>query len=120
VDIAVNVAKNHDTYKTVDDYLAQGTLFGETKPDEITSKLAKLVHDEGEKAFAQRMKDMGAVLQASANGEMDIFLGGVESKQSLMERFLEIKKSITDILSKLGKREQSASSLVASVLNKIS
>ena len=57
---------------------------------------------------------------ASASGEQDIFLGGVESKESLLNRFLEIKKSIAGILSKLGKREQSASSLVASVLNKIS
>lgn len=118
VDIAVNVAKNHDTYKTVDDYLAQGTLFGETKPDEITSKLAKLVHDEGEKAFAQRMKDMGAGLQASANGEMDIFLGGVESKQSLMERFLEIKKSVTEILSKIMKA-RGTSEIVTGALNKL-
>lgn len=120
VNIAVTVAKDHDTFPDVKTYLSQGNLFGEKEPDAATSRLAEIIHDEGEKAFAQRMKDLGAGLRASASGEQDIFLGGVESKESLLNRFLEIKKSITDILSKLGKREQSASSLVASVLNKIS
>lgn len=120
VNIAVTVAKDHDTFPDVKTYLSQGNLFGEKEPDAATSRLAEIIHDEGEKAFAQRMKDLGAGLRASASGEQDIFLGGVESKESLLNRFLEIKKSITDILSKIGKREQSASSLVASVLNKIS
>lgn len=120
VNIAVTVAKDHDTFPDVKTYLSQGNLFGEKEPDAATQRLAEIIHDEGEKAFAQRMKDLGAGLRASASGEQDIFLGGVESKESLLNRFLEIKKSITDILSKLGKREQSASSLVASVLNKIS
>lgn len=120
VNIAVTVAKDHDTFPDVKTYLSQGNLFGEKEPDSATSRLAEIIHDEGEKAFAQRMKDLGAGLRASASGEQDIFLGDVESKESLLNRFLEIKKSITDILSKLGKREQSASELVASVLSKIS
>lgn len=120
VNIAVTVAKDHDTFPDVKTYLSQGNLFGEKEPDAATSRLAEIIHDEGEKAFAQRMKDLGVGLRASASGEQDIFLGGVESKESLLNRFLEIKKSIAGILSKLGKREQSASSLVASVLNKIS
>jgi hypothetical protein len=120
VNIAVTVAKDHDTFPDVKTYLSQGNLFGEKEPDAATSRLAEIIHDEGEKAFAQRMKDLGAGLRASASGEQDIFLGDVESKESLLNRFLEIKKSIAGILSKLGKREQSASSLVASVLNKIS
>ncbi len=119
VDIAVTVAKDHETYKTVDDYLAQGSLFGGEKPDEVTSKLANIIHDEGEKAFATRMKALGAGLQESANGVCDIFLGGVESKQSLMERFLEIKKSIEDILTKLIRKERTAKDLVAEVLSEI-
>ncbi len=118
VDIAVNVAKNHDTYPTVEDYIAQGNLFGEERPDEVTSRLARIIHDEGEKAFASRMKDLGAGLQASANGEMDIFLGGVESKQSLMERFLDIKKSVMGILSKIVK-ERRTSDIVAGALDKL-
>lgn len=109
VNIAVTVAKDHDTFPDVKTYLSQGNLFGEKEPDAATSRLAEIIHDEGEKAFAQRMKDLGTGLRASASGEQDIFLGGVESKESLLNRFLEIKKSITDILSKLGKREQSAS-----------
>lgn len=119
VDIAVNVAKNHDTFKTVDDYLAQGSLFGEKQPDEVTGKLAKLIHDEGEKAFANRMKDLGTGLQQSANGEMDIFIGGVESKQSLMEKFLEIKKSVQELLTNIVRKEQTTRQLVAKVLSDI-
>ena len=118
VDIAVNVAKNHEKYPDVETYLAQGTLFGESKPDEITGKLAKLIHDEGEKAFASRMKNLGAGLKHSAEGEMDIFLGGVETKQSLMERFLSIQKSITDILTTLSSKEQTIRSIVAEALQK--
>lgn len=118
VDIAVSVAKNHEKYPDVETYLAQGTLFGEAKPDEITGKLAKLIHDEGEKAFATRMKNLGAGLKHSADGEMDIFLGGVETKQSLMERFLTIQKSITDILTTLHSKEQSIRSIVAEALQK--
>lgn len=118
VDIAVSVAKNHEKYPNVETYLAQGTLFGESKPDEITGKLAKLIHDEGEKAFASRMKNLEAGLKHSAEGEMDIFLGGVETKQSLMERFLTIQKSITDILTTLHSKEQSIRSIVAEALQK--
>ena len=109
VNIAVTVAKDHDTFPDVKTYLSQGNLFGEKEPNAATSRLAEIIHDEGEKAFMQRMKNLGAGLRASARGEQDIFLGGVESKESLLNRFLEIKKSITDILFKLGKREQSAS-----------
>lgn len=119
VNIAVTVSKDHDTFPDVKTYLSQGNLFGEKQPDAATSRLAEIIHDEGEKAFAQRMKDLGAGLRDSAAGEQDIFLGGVISKESLLDRFLEIKKSIAGILSKLGKREQSASELVASVLNNI-
>ena len=118
VDIAVNVAKNHEKYPDVETYLAQGTLFGESKPDEITGKLAKLIHDEGEKAFASRMKNLGAGLKYSADGEMDIFLGEVETKQNLMERFLTIQKSITDILTTLHNKEQSIRNIVAETLQK--
>ena len=116
VDIAVNVAKNHEKYPDVETYLAQGTLFGEAKPDEVTGKLAKLIHDEGEKAFAARMKNLGAGLKHSADGEMDIFLGQVETKQTLMERFLAIQKSITGILTNLYTKERSIGSIVAEVL----
>lgn len=116
VDIAVSVAKNHEKYPDVETYLAQGTLFGEAKPDEITGKLAKLIHDEGEKAFATRMKNLGAGLKHSADGEMDIFLGGVETKQNLMERFLAIQKSIADILTNLYNKERTIRNIVAEAL----
>lgn len=118
VDIAVNVAKNHEKYPDVETYLAQGTLFGDKKPDEVTGKLAKLIHDEGEKAFAARMKNLGAGLKRSADGEMDIFLGEVETKQSLMERFLAIQKSIAGVLTNLYTTERGIRSIVAEALQR--
>lgn len=107
VNIAVTVAKDHDKFPDVKTYLSQGNLFGEKKPDAATSRLAEIIHDEGEKAFAQRMKDLGAGLRASATGEQDIFLGGVESKESLLDRFLQIKKSIVGFSTYLKKSENS-------------
>lgn len=98
VNIAVTVAQDHEKFPDVKTYLDQGTLFGEKKPDAATERLAELIHDEGEKAFSQRMKDLGAGLRESASGEQDIFLGGVESKESLMSRFLEIKKSVSEMV----------------------
>lgn len=119
VEIAVTVAKDHEKYPTVETYLAQGTLFNEKKLDEITSKLAMLIHDEGEKAFSLRMKNMGAGLQNSADGEMDIFLGGVESKENLMKRFLDIKKSIQDFLTAIVQKEQTTKEVIERFLSEI-
>lgn len=119
VEIAVTVAKDHEKYPTVETYLAQGTLFNEKKPDEVTSKLAILIHDEGEKAFSLRMKNMGAGLQNSADGEMDIFLGGVESKENLMKRFLDIKKSIQDFLTAIVQKEQTTKEVIERFLSEI-
>ena len=119
VEIAVTVAKDHEKYPTVETYLAQGTLFNEKKPDEVTSKLAILIHDEGEKAFSSRMKNMGAGLQNSADGEMDIFLGGVESKENLMKRFLDIKKSIQDFLTAIVQKEQTTKEVIERFLSEI-
>lgn len=116
VSIALTVAKNHDTYPTVRTYLAQGTLFNEKKPDEITSKLAEIIHDEGEKNFASRMKGLGAGLRDSANGAMDIFLDGVETKDSLMRRFLDLKKAISEVMENLFYKEKSLQKTVADIL----
>lgn len=119
VSIALTVSKNHDTYPTVKTYLAQGTLFNEKKPDEITSKLAEIIHDEGEKAFASRMKGLGAGLRDSADGNMDIFLGGVETKDSLMRRFLDLKKAISEVMENLFYKEKSLQKTVADILRAI-
>lgn len=115
VDIAINTVKNHDKFSNVQEYLSQGDLFNDKKPDAVTSRLAEIIHDEGEKAFAQRMKELGAGLQSSANGEQDIFLSGVESKDSLMKRFLDIKKSITNILSSFMKNKEKPKSIEKAV-----
>lgn len=118
VDIAATVAKDHRIFPTVKDYLAQRSLFGDKQLDVATKRLAELIHDESEKAFAQRMKGLGAGLRQSASGEQDIFLGGVESKESLLARFLDIKKSISDILSKLCTEGRSPANLSQAFLTR--
>ena len=94
VSIALAVSKHHDQFQNVQDYLAQGNLFEGKKPDAVTSRLAELIHDETEKAFAARMKGLSAGLRDSAEGLQDIFLEGVETKDALMRRFLEMKKAL--------------------------
>lgn len=94
VSIALAVSKHHDQFQNVQDYLAQGNLFDGEKPDAVTSRLAELIHDETEKAFAARMKGLSAGLRDSAEGLQDIFLEGVETKDALMRRFFEMKKAL--------------------------
>ncbi len=96
--IALEVSKNHEKFGTVKDYLDQLNLFSDKKIDDITARLAEVIHDDTEKAFASRMKNLGAGLRDSAEGTQDIFLGGVESKEALISRFLDIKKAIAAIL----------------------
>ena len=111
VEIAVNTVKNHDKFANVQEYLAQGDLFSNEKLDDVTEKLADIIHNEGEKAFSQRMRELGAGLRSSANGEQDIFLSGVESKDSLMKRFLDMKKSVFNILTGLFNQSEETKSI---------
>lgn len=119
VAIALKVSKNHNQFATVKDFLMQESLFDDKKVDAITAKLAEIIHDESEKAFASRMKGLGAGLRDSANGVMDIFLGDVESKESLMKTFLDLKKSISNLLAKMAYKETFIKNTVAKVLQEL-
>lgn len=90
VDLAITVSKSDD-WKTIDNYVKQQSLFDEKKPDKATIALANLLFNKGEKLFADKMKDLGAGLNESASGQIDIFLGGVETKEELMNRILDVK-----------------------------
>lgn len=103
VGIAAFVSKNHDTFPTIRDYLDQNDMFEEA-PSELTRKLAEIVHDSTQKQFAEQMKEAEGGIRPNAAGEMDIFLGECESRDSVLERILKygknaIKKAVAEVLS---------------------
>ena len=102
VEIAAYVSKNHDTFPTIRDYLEQNDMF-EEKPSELTQRLAEIVHDSTQKQFAEQMKEAEGGIRPNAQGEMDIFLGECESRDSVLERILQygknaIKKAVAEVL----------------------
>ena len=46
------------------------------------------------------MLEMNGGLRPAANGEVDIFLGGVESKEEIVSRVLKIKDTVKKALDK--------------------
>lgn len=101
VEIALRVAKNHKETPDVNSYMQQQDMFDTEKPSELTVKFAEFVHDLGEKNFADKMKSLQAGLRESANGSQDIFLGGCETKDEVINRIFELKKSIQRVLTSL-------------------
>ena len=102
VEIAAYVSKNHNTFPTISDYLNQNDMF-EEKPSELTQRLAEIVHDSTQKQFAEQMKEAEGGIRPNAQGEMDIFLGECESRDSVLERILQygknaIKKAVAEVL----------------------
>jgi hypothetical protein len=95
VDIAMQVAINRDKFKTVDEFSKQGSMFESLDP--VAVELAKKLEGT-QKAFAEFMQTMNGGLKYAANGEADIFLGGVESKEDILSRFLNIKKAVAAVL----------------------
>jgi hypothetical protein len=100
VDMAIQV-KTSKTIRSIDDLASQGSLVGETY-DEVTVGLAKQLEGT-QKAFAEFMTTMNGGLKIGASGQVDIFAGGAESKEDILNRFLNLKKSIWNILSFLRK-----------------
>lgn len=102
VEIAAYVSKNHNTFPTISVYLNQNDMF-EEKPSELTQRLAEIVHDSTQKQFAEQMKEAEGGIRPNAQGEMDIFLGECESRDSVLERILQygknaIKKAVAEVL----------------------
>ena len=95
VKIAIEVSKNKEKYPNVEEFSKQQDLFRELDP--VAVELAKKMEGT-QKDFAQFMQNMNGGLRPAANGEADIFFGGVESKEQIVNRFLGIKKSIQAIL----------------------
>jgi hypothetical protein len=51
-----------------------------------------------QKEFAAFMQTMNGGLKHAANGEADIFVGGVESREDILGRMLNLKKSIGNVI----------------------
>jgi hypothetical protein len=93
VDIAMQVAINKDKFKNVEEFSLQDNMFENLEP--VAVELAKKI-ESGQKSFAEFMLSMNGGLKIAANGEADIFLGEVESKEDILGRFLTLKKALVD------------------------
>lgn len=85
----VNIAK--DKFKSVEDFFSQGNMFEQQNP--VAIELAKKLEGK-EKNFADFMQSMNAALEPGASGQVDIFFGGVETKDDVLKRILNLKKSL--------------------------
>ena len=95
IGIAVEVAHNKDKFADVEDYGRQTDMF--RKLDPVSIELAKKLEGT-QKGFAEFMLEMNGGLRPAANGEADIFLGGTESKEDIVNRILHIKKAVQKAL----------------------
>lgn len=95
VNIALDIKKNKK-FKDAEDYSRQGVLIGEN-PDPIAIEFAKKLEGT-QKDFAEFMRGLNVGLKPAANGEADIFAGGIESRDDILSRYISIKKSIRELL----------------------
>ena len=96
VDIAMQVAVDRKHFKDVDDFSRQKKLF-EADDSAVEIEIAKRLEGT-EKHFAEFMQAMNGGLKYAANGEADIFLGGVESREDILARMLNLKKAIGNVI----------------------
>lgn len=95
VSIAVEVAHHKDQFPNVEAFSKQQDMF--RKLDPVSLELAKKLEGT-QKGFAEFMLDMNGGLRPAANGEVDIFLGECESKEDIVNRVLNIKKTVEKAL----------------------
>lgn len=95
VSIAVEVAHNKDKFPNVESFSKQQDMF--RKLDPVSIELAKKLEGT-QKGFAEFMQQMNGGLRPAANGEVDIFFGGIESKEEIVSRVLKIKDTVKKAL----------------------
>ena len=87
VELAINVLSDRSN-GTIDDYVGQKSLLGDKRDySENEIYLAKLLTSKNvtELSFASIMKNMLQSLMESSSGQMDMFLGGIRSKQDIID-----------------------------------
>ncbi|WP_294429167.1 hypothetical protein [uncultured Treponema sp.] len=97
VGIAIEVAHHKDQFPNVEAFSKQQDMF--RKLDPVSLELAKKLEGT-QKGFAEFMLDMNGGLRPAANGEVDIFLGECESKEDIVTRVLNIKKTVEKALNR--------------------
>ena len=97
VGIAVEVAHHKDQFPNVEAFSKHQDMF--RKLDPVSIELAKKLEGT-QKGFAEFMLDMNVGLRPAANGEVDIFLGECESKEDIVNRVLNIKKTVEKALNR--------------------
>ncbi len=90
VDMMVELSQNKKAYGSIDELVSQKD-FTKEYGKEATAIAKKM--ELKEKDFADFLQSLNANLSVGANGQADIFLGGVESKEDILKRVLEFKKS---------------------------
>jgi hypothetical protein len=100
IGIIMEVNSNKDKFPSVEEFSRQPDMFREFNP--VSIELAKKLEDT-EKNFAEFMNKMNANLSIGANGQADLFFGGVETKEDIVNRILGLKKSIYNILKRFKK-----------------
>jgi hypothetical protein len=91
IDLFMQFNIEKDKFGTLDDLVKQGAMFEE--PSGVAVELARKMQ-MNQKDFAEFMQKINASLELGISGQSDIFLGDVETKDDILKRFLEIKKSI--------------------------
>jgi len=97
IDVMMQVTAQKDKFANVEDFAKQGSMFEKNNP--VAIELAKKLEGT-EKEFTSFMNKMNASLSVGANGQADLFFGGVESKEDILSRMLNLKKAIENIVRK--------------------
>jgi hypothetical protein len=74
-------------------------------PSDVSVELARKMQ-MNQKDFAEFMQKVNASLELGVSGQSDIFLGDVETKDDILKRFLDIKKSIEAVIRNLRERRE--------------
>jgi len=91
IDVVMQIKASGDKFKSVDDFAKQSNMFEEK--NDVAIELAKKLELK-EKDFADFMQKMNSNLGEGASGQTDIFFGEVESKEDVLKRMLDLRKSI--------------------------
>lgn len=93
IDVMVQVSKSKE-FSSVDEFAKQQNMF--ESQNDVSIQLAKKLEMK-EREFADFMNKMNANLAPAANGEVDIFFGGVETKEEILSRMLDLRKALEAI-----------------------
>lgn len=93
IEIYAEIA-NEKNIKNVKEYRQQGNFF--KAPDPLALAFAEKLEGT-QKEFAELMNEINGSLREAADGQFDMFFGGIESRDDILQRFLNIKKSLRQL-----------------------